>query len=65
MVVAGREHLLTAFQDCTCTAAPIHAADGRVAGALDVSSSVADARAHRIGLVTEVALEIEAALCRS
>ena len=65
MVVAGREHLLTAFQDCTCTAAPIHGPDGRLAGALDVSSSVADARAHRIGLVTEAALEIEGALRRS
>lgn len=65
MIVAGREHLLTAFQDCTCTAAPIHGPDGRLAGALDVSSSVADARAHRIGVVTEVALEIEGALRRS
>lgn len=65
MVVAGREHLLTAFQDCTCTAAPIRGPDGRLAGALDVSSSVADARAHRIGLVTEAALEIEGALRRS
>lgn len=65
MVVAGREHLLTAFQDCTCTAAPIHGPDGRLAGALDVSSRVADARVHRIGLVTEVALEIEGALRRS
>jgi transcriptional regulator of acetoin/glycerol metabolism len=62
MVVAGREHFFTAFQDCTCTAAPIRARDGTLAGALDVSSSVADARPHRIALVTEAALEVERAL---
>jgi transcriptional regulator of acetoin/glycerol metabolism len=65
MVVAGREHFLTAFQNCTCTAAPIRGPAGRLMGALDVSSSVADARAHRIGVVTEAALEIEGALRRS
>jgi len=65
MVVAGAEHLISAFKECTCTAAPIRGIDGAIVGALDVSSSVEDARAHRIAQVTEAALEIEGTLRRA
>jgi transcriptional regulator of acetoin/glycerol metabolism len=61
-VVAGNEHYITAFQDCTCTAVPIRGPDERIAGALDVSSPVGDPRGHRIAQVTAAALEIEAQL---
>jgi transcriptional regulator of acetoin/glycerol metabolism len=62
MVVAGAEHLISALQGCTCTAAPIRGRDGSIVGALDVSSAVADAREQRMAQVTEVALEIEGLL---
>jgi len=65
MVVAGAEHLMNAFRECTCTAAPIRGPDGTIVGALDVSSSAADARAPRMAQVTEVALEIERLLGRA
>jgi transcriptional regulator of acetoin/glycerol metabolism len=64
MVVAGSEHLMSAFQDCTCSAAPIRGADGSIVGALDVSCSVEDARVPRIAQVTAAALEIETLLRR-
>ena len=64
MVVAGAEHLMSAFHDCTCTAAPIRGREGTIVGAVDVSSSVSDARGRRIAQVTEVALEIESLLRR-
>jgi transcriptional regulator of acetoin/glycerol metabolism len=64
-IVGGKEHFMEAFHDRTCTAAPIRGPDGALVGALDVSSTVADAREQRIGQVTEVALQIEEALRRS
>jgi transcriptional regulator of acetoin/glycerol metabolism len=65
MVVAGKEHFMEAFHEYTCTAAPIYAADGRIAGVLDVASTTAEAREQRIVQVTEAALETQQALRRS
>jgi sigma-54 dependent transcriptional regulator, acetoin dehydrogenase operon transcriptional activator AcoR len=62
MFVSGREHLLRTLEDCTCAAAPIRYPDGRIAGALDVSSHAAHGRDHRLAHVTEAALAIEAQL---
>ncbi|HZZ93926.1 MAG TPA: GAF domain-containing protein [Usitatibacter sp.] len=65
MVVAGREHLLRALEERTCIAAPIRHADGRIAGALDLSSPAPHGRDQRLEQVTEAALEIESQLRRS
>jgi transcriptional regulator of acetoin/glycerol metabolism len=65
MIVAGKEHFMEAFHDYTCTAAPIHGTDGGIAGVIDVTSTMAEAREHRIVQVTEAALEIQEALRRS
>ena len=64
VAVVGEEHFLTAFGNCTCTAAPIHGHDRTIVGALDVSSSVADARPERLSQVIRVAEEISLALYR-
>jgi transcriptional regulator of acetoin/glycerol metabolism len=56
---------MEAFHGYTCTAAPVYAADGHIAGVLDVASTMAEAREHRIVHVTEAALEIQEALRRS
>lgn len=62
MLVAGAEHLMSAFRDCACTAAPVRGPGGSIVGALAVSSRLADARAQRMVQVTAAALEIERAL---
>ena len=59
VIVAGPEHFLTDFENCTCTAAPIRAPDRRLVGALDISSTVVDAHPSRIKLVSSAADEIE------
>lgn len=59
VAVVGPEHYLDAFDDCTCTAAPIHSPDGKVIGAIDVSSSVADAGPERLALVAYAARMID------
>ncbi|HET9579422.1 MAG TPA: GAF domain-containing protein [Usitatibacter sp.] len=64
VVVAGVQHFKTAFQNCTCTAAPIRGPDRRTIGAVDVSSSVEEARVDRIRLVALLAAEIEMELVR-
>jgi transcriptional regulator of acetoin/glycerol metabolism len=55
VAVVGEEHFLSAFDNCTCTAAPIYGHDRSVIGALDVSSSVADALPERLAEVIRVA----------
>jgi CheY-like chemotaxis protein len=62
VAVVGAQHFLKIFEDCTCTAAPIHGPDGRIVGALDASSSVADAWPERLLLVTTLAARIESEL---
>jgi signal transduction histidine kinase len=58
VAVVGAEHYLMAFGDCTCTAAPIYS-DGRLVGALDVSSAARDATPDRLVLVAHIAAVIE------
>lgn len=58
VAVVGSEHFRTAFEDCTCTGAPVHC-DGRVVGAIDVSTSVKDATPDRLALIAHVAFVID------
>ncbi|MBN1240051.1 MAG: GAF domain-containing protein [Gammaproteobacteria bacterium] len=58
IAVIGAEHFATAFEDCTCTGAPIHRG-GEVIGAIDISTSAADAQPDRIALVAHVAFVID------
>lgn len=62
VVVAGPEHYITAFHDCTCTAAPIRDEGGALLGALDISSSVHEAVLGRISMVATLGSRIEEAL---
>lgn len=62
IVVQGSQHFKTAFENCTCTACPVRGAGGEIIGALDVSSSVADADFRRIAVVASMADAIEEAL---
>lgn len=58
IAVVGAEHFHTAFEDCTCTGAPLHL-DGRVIGAIDVSTPVKDATPDRLALVAHVGFVID------
>lgn len=58
IAVIGPEHFATAFEDCTCTGAPLHRG-GDVIGAIDISTSAADAQPGRIALVAHVAFVID------
>lgn len=58
------KHFVRAFENCTCTAAPVRGPDGRVAGALDVSSTVVDAYPGRLDYVIAMAERIERELGR-
>lgn len=58
IAVVGPEHYSTAFEDCTCTGAPIHYA-GEVVGAIDVSTSAENAAPDRLALVAHVAFVID------
>ena len=60
VAIVGPEHFSEAFCDCTCTAAPVFGHDRSVVGAIDISSSVKDARPERLAQVIVLALEIEA-----
>lgn len=53
------------FHDCTCTAAPIHAPDGRVIGALDISMPADHAGPERLLLAAHSALVIDQAIYAS
>jgi PAS domain S-box-containing protein len=59
VAVVGSEHYLSAFENCTCTGAPIHDAHGAVIGAIDFSTSVADGDPERLPLIAHIAFTIE------
>ncbi|WP_437872424.1 ATP-binding protein [Sorangium sp. So ce363] len=59
VAIVGPEHFASAFDDCTCTGAPIHAPDGTIIGAIDVSTSVAAGSPERLALVAHIAYTIE------
>ena len=59
VAVVGAEHYLHAFENCTCTAAPVFGVRRRLLGAIDVSSCVEEAVPDRLSDVIATALEIE------
>jgi PAS domain S-box-containing protein len=58
IAVVGPEHFAAVFEHCATAAAPIHH-DGRVIGAIDIMTSVADATPERLALVAHIAFVIE------
>lgn len=59
LVVHAEEHFLERNGFLTCAAAPIHAPDGRLLGALDVSGDYRGYHRHTLGLVRSAARMIE------
>jgi PAS domain S-box-containing protein len=59
VAIVGPEHFMDAFEDCTCTAAPIRDVDGTIVGAIDITTSAADGTPERLSLVAYVARMIE------
>lgn len=58
VAVVGPEHFISSFDDCTCTAAPIHSPDGALVGTIDISTSVADGSPERLSIVAHAAYAI-------
>ncbi|HVL57696.1 MAG TPA: PAS domain S-box protein, partial [Burkholderiaceae bacterium] len=59
VAVIGPQHFVSAFADCTCVAAPVRGPDGAVVGALDLTTSVADACPPNAALIVYAAKMIE------
>ena len=64
MVVHGHEHFFPRYQNLTCTASPIFAPDGTLAGVLDASSDCLSRQSHTQALVAMSATQIENGLFR-
>jgi len=64
IVVHGREHFFSRYNNLTCVAAPIFAPDGELTGILDASSDCMSRQAHTQALVTMAATQIENGLFR-
>jgi transcriptional regulator of acetoin/glycerol metabolism len=64
VTVHAWEHFFADYNHLTCTAAPVLAPDGDIAGILDVSSDSKSRRQHMSALVCMSALQIEAELFR-
>lgn len=60
----GPEHYGRLHHNWTCSAAPIHGANGEVIGCLDLSGDVHSAHPHTLGLVVAAAFSIETMLIR-
>jgi hypothetical protein len=60
--IFGAEHLMSPVTPWSCTAAPIHAPDGALLGALDVTGGDEVAAPHTLRLVSAVAAAVEAEL---
>ena len=60
----GPEHYGRPHHNWTCSAAPIHGANGEVIGCLDLSGDVHGAHPHTLGLVVAAAFSIETMLIR-
>lgn len=58
----GAEHYGWPHHNWTCSAAPIHGANGEVIGCLDLSGDVHSAHPHTLGLVVAAAFSIETML---
>ena len=64
IVVHGREHFFSRYNNLTCVAAPIFAPDGELTGILDASSDCMSRQAHTQALVSMAATQIENGLFR-
>jgi transcriptional regulator of acetoin/glycerol metabolism len=64
IVVHGRDHFFSRYNNLTCVAAPIFAPDGELAGILDASSDCMSRQAHTQALVAMAATQIENGLFR-
>jgi PAS domain S-box-containing protein len=57
--IIGAEHFCRKHHPWTCSAAPIHDADGNLIGCLNMSGSCYDAHSHTLGIVLAGAFSIE------
>ena len=64
IVVHGSEHFFPRYNNLTCTASPIFAPDGTLAGILDASSNCLSRQTHTQALVAMAATQIENGLFR-
>ena len=64
IVVHGGEHFFPRYNNLTCTASPIFAPDGSLAGVLDASSNCLSRQTHTQALVGMAATQIENGLFR-
>jgi sigma-54 dependent transcriptional regulator, acetoin dehydrogenase operon transcriptional activator AcoR len=64
IVVHGAEHFFPSFNSLTCTASPVFAPDGTLAGILDASSDCLSRQMHTQALVGMAATQIENGLFR-
>ncbi len=64
VVVHGSEHYFPRFGSLTCTASPIFAPDGSLAGIIDASSDCVSRQTHTAALVGMAATQIENGLFR-
>jgi sigma-54 dependent transcriptional regulator, acetoin dehydrogenase operon transcriptional activator AcoR len=64
IVVHGGEHFFSRYNHLTCTASPIFAPDGSLAGILDASSNCLSRQTHTQALVAMAATQIENGLFR-
>jgi transcriptional regulator of acetoin/glycerol metabolism len=64
ITVHGGEHFFSRYGKLTCTAAPVLAPDGTVAGVLDASSDCISRQQHTRALVSMAATQIENGLFR-
>ncbi len=65
VAVIEPEHYLHAFSQATCLASPLRDADGKLIGAVDLSTRVQDAHPAQLAAVVELAREIEQRLARN
>ena len=64
IVVHGRDHFFSRYNNLTCVAAPIFGPDGELTGILDASSDCMSRQAHTRALVGMAATQIENGLFR-
>ena len=64
IVVHGREHFFSRYDNLTCAASPIFAPDGTLIGVIDASSNCLSRQAHTQALVAMAATQIENGLFR-
>lgn len=62
VAVIGEEHYSIPFHRCTCTGAPLHAPNGRIIGAIDLSTFAEEAKPGQLMLVAHLAYMIDQTL---